>query len=70
MNLCRRSARASEALARQSYHVLLFAIGDGSIPKLFDGNKYPYTIADFLNSHLLENLLVTFDEVVTVEVIG
>lgn len=69
MNLCRRSARASEALARRSYHVLLFTISDRSIPKLLDGNKDPYTIADFLDSHLLENLLVTFDEVVAVEVI-
>jgi hypothetical protein len=48
----------------------LFAVDDRLIPQLFDGDEDANTIANFLDSHLLENFLVTFDEVVPVEVVG
>lgn len=54
----------------QSHHILLLSVGDGLVPQLLDGNKDPHTIANFLDPHLLENLLVTVDEVVAIEIVG
>lgn len=56
-------------LARQLYHILLFTIRHRLVPELFDGNENPHTIADFLYPHLLEDFLVTFDEVIAIEII-
>ena len=61
--------RDSGLLARQLYHILLFTIRHRLVPELFDGNENPHTIADFLDSHLLEDFLITFNEVVAVEII-
>lgn len=54
----------------QSYHILLLSVGDGLVSQLLDGNKDPHTIADFFDPHLLEDFLVTIDEIVAIEIIG
>ena len=50
-------------------HALL-GMAKGLGPQLFDGNEYANPIADFLDSHLLQNQLVTFDEITASHIIN
>lgn len=56
-------------LARQPYHILLLTIRYRLVSELFDGNENPHTIADFLDPHLLKDFLITFNEVIAIEII-
>jgi hypothetical protein len=45
----------------QMYHILLPWIDHGFISQLLDSHKDPYSIAHFLDTHLLQDFLVAFD---------
>jgi hypothetical protein len=39
------------------------------VPQLLDGNKYSYSVTNLLDSHLLQDLLVTFKEICPIKVV-
>lgn len=53
-----------------THHIFLFAIRYRFISELFDGDEDSHPIADLLDSHLLENLLIAFEQVVPVDMVG
>ena len=44
-------------------------VANCSRPQSLDGDKYSYSVANFLDSHLFEHDLVTFDEIATSDVV-
>lgn len=48
----------------QRISVPLLLVADSSCSQLFDGNEYPDSISDLLNSHLLEYKLITLNKVI------
>lgn len=53
-----------------TYQVLLPWVDHGSVAKLFDRDEDADSVTHFLDSHLLQNLLVAVDQVVSIEVVG
>jgi hypothetical protein len=62
--------REAEEGVWRTNHVLLPWVDHGLIPQLLDGHKDAYSVADFLDPHFLQDLLVAIDEVVSIEIIG
>ena len=56
-------------MACPTYQVPRLAVEDRLVSELLDGNEYPHSIADFLDTHLLQDFLITFDEVITIKVV-
>jgi hypothetical protein len=42
----------------------------GLVPQSLDSDEYSDPISNLLNTHLLQDLLVTFQQIVTIEVVG
>jgi hypothetical protein len=40
------------------------------VPQLLDSDEYSDAISNLLNAHLLQDLLVTFKQIVTIEVVS
>lgn len=53
-----------------THNILFLPIRDSLISQLFDGHKDADSIPDLLDAHFLEDLLVAFEEIIAVEVIG
>lgn len=49
--------------------VALLVVTNGLGPQLFDSNEYPDTVSDFLDSHLFEDQLITFDEIIAGDIV-
>lgn len=50
-------------------HIPLFTVDYRFVSELLDRDEDAHTITDLLDPHLLENLLITLDEVVAIEVV-
>ena len=44
-------------------------VADGFGSQLLDSNKYPYTVSDFLDSHLFKYELITLDKILAGDII-
>lgn len=52
-----------------THHIILLAIDESFIPKLLDGDEYADPVANLFYSNLLKDLLITFKQVISVEII-